>query len=75
MILPQGDLPHDPGILHTVAQLNMRDVGNFGTLPCAGVYADVVKPGTIRRGDTVHYLGAWADDPVVATGRADQVIE
>ena len=56
MILPQADLPHDPGILRTVAQLNMRDVGDFGTLPCAGVYADVAKPGTIRRGDVVHYL-------------------
>src|SRR5262249_21728904 len=40
MILPQADLPHDPGILRTVAQHNMRDLGDFGTLPCAGVYAD-----------------------------------
>jgi len=56
MILPQVDLPHDPGILRTIAQHNMRDVGDFGTLPCAGVYADVVKPGAIRRGDPVHYL-------------------
>jgi len=56
MILPQFDLPHDPGILRTIAQHNMRDVGDFGTLPCAGVYANVVKAGTIRRGDTVHYL-------------------
>jgi uncharacterized protein YcbX len=56
MILPQVDLPHDPGILRTIAQHNMRDVGDFGTLPCAGVYADVVKPGAIRRGDVVHYL-------------------
>jgi uncharacterized protein YcbX len=52
--LPQGDLPHDPGILRTIAQHNRRDLGDFGKLPCAGVYADVVKPGTIRRGDTVH---------------------
>ena len=52
--LPQGDLPHDPGILRTIAQHNRRDLGDFGTLPCAGVYADVVKPGIIRRGDAVH---------------------
>lgn len=53
--LPQGDLPHDPGILRTIAQHNRLDVGDFGKLPCAGVYADVVKPGTIRLGDAVHY--------------------
>jgi len=56
MIMPQFDLPHDPGILRTVAQHNMQDLGDFGVLPCAGVYADVVQPGAIRRGDTVHYL-------------------
>jgi len=52
--LPQGDLPRDPGILRTIAQHNRRDLGDFGTLPCAGVYADVLKPGTIRCGDVVH---------------------
>ena len=56
MIMPQFDLPHDPGILRTVAQHNMQDLGDFGVLPCAGVYADVVQPGAIRRGDTMHYL-------------------
>ncbi len=55
-ILPQFDLPHDPGILRTIAQHNMQDLGDFGMLPCAGVYADVVKTGVIRRGDTMHYL-------------------
>jgi class 3 adenylate cyclase/uncharacterized protein YcbX len=55
-MLPQADLPHDPGILRTIAQHNMRKVLDFGTLPCAGVYADVVIPGTIRRGDAVHFL-------------------
>jgi uncharacterized protein YcbX len=54
--LPQGDLPQDAGILPTVAQHNMQEVGEFGTLPCAGVYADVVNPGTVRRGDSVYYL-------------------
>ena len=55
--LPQGDLPHDPGILRTIAQHNRRDLGDFGKLPCAGVYADVVKAGMIRCGDPVRYLG------------------
>lgn len=53
MTLAQGDLPHDPGILRTIAQHNMRGIGEFGTLPSAGVYADVLKPGTIRPGDAV----------------------
>ena len=42
--LAQGDLPKDPGILRTVAQHN--DVG-------LGIYASVVRGGTIRRGDRV----------------------
>jgi MOSC domain-containing protein len=42
--LPQGDLPKDAGILRTAAQNNEANVG---------VYADVVKSGTLRRGDRV----------------------
>ena len=42
--LAQGDLPKDPGILRTAAQHNGAK---------AGVYADVVAGGTIRRGDPV----------------------
>ena len=42
--LPQGDLPKDSGILRTAAQVNEANVG---------VYADVVKGGTIKRGDSV----------------------
>lgn len=42
--LPQGDLPRDPGILRTAARENSANVG---------VYASVVRPGTIRRGDPI----------------------
>ncbi|MBI3327124.1 MAG: MOSC domain-containing protein [Nitrospinae bacterium] len=42
--LPQGDLPQDPGILRTAAQHNQVNVG---------VYAAVLRGGTIRRGDPV----------------------
>jgi len=42
--LPQGDLPKDPGILRTALQLNQGHVG---------VYATVVRGGTIRDGDQV----------------------
>jgi uncharacterized protein YcbX len=51
--LPLAELPHDPRILRTVADENRVDLGDFGHLPCAGVYADVVQPGTMRRGDPV----------------------
>src|SRR5205809_4811966 len=42
--LAQGDLSADPGILRTAAQHNQVNVG---------VYAAVVRGGTIRRGDPV----------------------
>ncbi|MBI4526242.1 MAG: MOSC domain-containing protein [Deltaproteobacteria bacterium] len=42
--LGQGDLASDPGILRTAAQYNQTNIG---------VYAAVVRGGTIRRGDPV----------------------
>lgn len=54
--LPRADLPRDPRILRAIAQVNTLDLGDFGDLPCVGVYADVVKPGRIRRGDTVRII-------------------
>lgn len=42
--LPQSDLPHDPGILRTAVQHNKGHVG---------VYATVLRGGTIRRGDSI----------------------
>lgn len=51
--LPRMDLPADPLILRTIAQVNRLNLGDFGTLPCVGVYADVVRPGSIRCGDPV----------------------
>jgi hypothetical protein len=54
--LPQNELPHDSGILRTIAQNNRVDLGDFGKLPCAGVYADIVKTGNIRPGDIVRFL-------------------
>lgn len=42
--LPQGDLPRDPGILRAAARNNHVQVG---------VYAEVQRGGTVRRGDTV----------------------
>ena len=45
--LAQGDLPKDTGILRAAAQHNQANVG---------VYADVLAPGTVRRGDRVTVL-------------------
>jgi len=42
--LPQGDLPRDAGILRTAAQHNQANVG---------IYAAVLRGGTIRRGDPI----------------------
>jgi uncharacterized protein len=44
--LAQGDLPDDRGILRTAVQHNRANVG---------VYAAVVRGGTIRRGDRVRF--------------------
>ena len=51
--LAQGDLPSDPLILRVTAEYNLIRAGGLGELPCAGVYAAVLTPGTIRRGDPV----------------------
>jgi len=54
--LAQDDLPRDPGILRAIAEQNMCDLGDFGHLPCAGVYADVIRAGTVQCGDTLQFL-------------------
>ena len=45
--LPQGEPPRDPGILRTTVEHNRGNVG---------VYAAVVRGGTIRRGDRVRLV-------------------
>ena len=50
--LAQGDLPKDTEILRTLARNNRIDVAG-GLYPCAGVYATVESPGTVRKGDPV----------------------
>lgn len=49
--LPQGDLPHDLGILRAAAQHNQANVG---------IYAKVSRGGWIRRGDAVTLAAAAA---------------
>jgi len=55
--LPHADLPLDPRILRTIAEQNRLDLGDFGNLPCVGVYADIVQPGSLRCGDRVQLGG------------------
>ena len=54
--LAQDDLPRDPSILRAIAEQNMCDLGDFGNLPCAGVYAEVIKTGQIQCGDTLRFV-------------------
>jgi uncharacterized protein len=51
--LEHGDLPRSPQAVRTVLAENRVDVPGFGVLPCAGVYAEVLRGGPVRVGDAV----------------------
>ena len=51
--LAQDDLPKDTDVLRTLARHNKIQVGTAGEFPCAGVYAVVETPGTMRVADPV----------------------
>ena len=50
----QGDLPADLDVLRTLVRHNRLDVVG-SRYPCAGVYAVVEAPGTVRSGDSVAF--------------------
>jgi uncharacterized protein YcbX len=50
----QGDLVRDRKILRTLSRVRRREVPVLGESPCAGTYAEVVRPGVVRVGDAVH---------------------
>jgi len=54
--LAQDDLPADTDVLRTLARHNRLEVGGVGLYPCAGAYAVVAAPGTIRTGDRAALL-------------------
>ena len=55
--LEHGDLPRDSAALRVLADHNrIRPVHALGPQPCAGVYAQVLRPGRIRIGDLVHLV-------------------
>ena len=59
--LPQADLPQDHGILRAAAQHNQPYVPALGSaMPSVGVYANVLRSGTVRRDDPVRLQQAVA---------------
>ena len=57
--LAQEGLPRDPQVLRTVAEHNTVPVPALENepLPCAGVYAFVIRGGTVKKGDPVRIDG------------------
>jgi uncharacterized protein YcbX len=56
--LAQEELSKDTEVLRTLTQHNRVQVGAAGLFPCAGVYAVVEGPGTMRVGDRVALPGS-----------------
>jgi uncharacterized protein YcbX len=53
-ILAHGALPRDPDALRVLARHNrIEPLDSLDPEPCAGVYAEVLRPGDIRTGDPV----------------------
>ncbi|SEG55887.1 hypothetical protein SAMN05444920_103160 [Nonomuraea solani] len=55
--LAHGALERDTEALRTVARHNRVPVFDMGPQACAGVYARVLRPGRIRKGDQVTLVG------------------
>jgi MOSC domain-containing protein len=52
--LAHGSLPRDPHAVRALLEGNRLDVPGLGEgKPCAGAYAEVVRPGVVRIGDAV----------------------
>ncbi|AFM19944.1 putative Fe-S protein [Mycolicibacterium chubuense NBB4] len=52
--LEHGSMPRSPQAVRYGLEHNRVEAGEFGVLPCAGLYAEVVAGGTVREGDAVH---------------------
>jgi uncharacterized protein YcbX len=51
--LAHGGRPRDPEALRILDAHNRVEIEGFGEAACAGAYAQVLRPGAIRRGDEV----------------------
>ncbi|MEV4107422.1 MOSC domain-containing protein [Nonomuraea sp. NPDC049695] len=56
--LAHGPLERDTEALRTVARHNRVPVFDMGAQPCAGVYARVLRPGRLKKGDRVRLAAA-----------------
>ena len=55
--LQHGPLPRDPDALRVLAKHNrVVPMGDSSPEPCAGVYATIVHPGHISKGDPVRFI-------------------
>lgn len=54
--LAHGELPPDPEVLGIIMGHNRVQIPGVGAFPCAGLYAQVRRPGRIRRGDLVRFM-------------------
>jgi uncharacterized protein YcbX len=55
--LEHGALPRDPAALRVPAARNrVEPMPGLGLRACAGVYAEVLRPGRVRRGAAVRLL-------------------
>lgn len=61
--LPQPGLEHEPGILRAVAGHHRLAARGFGPSACVGMYAEVVRGGSIRAGDSVRLVPAEGRGP------------
>lgn len=56
--LEHGSLPRSPHAVRYALEHNRVHAGEFGVLPCAGLYADVVTGGIVEIGDEVRIRDA-----------------
>lgn len=54
-MLAHGALAPRPGAVRATAERNRVEIPGFGNQPCAGVYAEVLRDGTIHEGDPVTF--------------------
>jgi uncharacterized protein YcbX len=55
--LEHGPMPQSPSAVRYVIEHNRVEAGEFGVLPCAGLYAEVVAGGTVSEGDDARISG------------------